>query len=73
VLVQETGFSRHLPVGEGLLSFRSFDEAVAGVQEIASDYPMHARAARRVAEQCFDSDVVLSRFLNQIEMKAAVA
>ena len=64
-LVQETGFGRNLPVGEGLLSFRTVDEAAAGAQSITSDYERHAAAARRLAEEHFDSDIVLSRFLEE--------
>jgi len=65
-LVQDTGFSRNLPVGEGLLTFRTLDEAVAGAEAIAADYDRHRRAARSIAEQYFDSDIVLSKMLDQI-------
>ena len=40
-LVQETGFTRLYPTGEGLLSFRSLDEAVDGAERIARDYGKH--------------------------------
>jgi hypothetical protein len=63
VLVQDTGFSRNLPVGEGLLAFRTLDEAAAGARAIADDYERHARAARTIAETCFDSDTVLGALL----------
>src|SRR5438132_6361065 len=53
VLVQDTGFSKNLPVGEGLIAFGSLEEAVAGAQAIAGDYGRHARAARAVAEEPF--------------------
>ena len=65
-LVQETGFSRHVPTGEGLLSFRTLAEAVDGVERIAGDYDRHCRAARQVAEACFDSDKVVGRVLADI-------
>jgi hypothetical protein len=65
VLVQDTGFSRILPVGEGLLAFRTLDEAVAGADEIAGRYSEHSSAARDIAEQHFDSDRVLTRFCEQ--------
>jgi hypothetical protein len=61
VLVQDTGFT--LPTGEGLLAFRTLDEAAAGAREIAWDYQRHGRAARRLAEEEFDSDRVLTRLL----------
>jgi hypothetical protein len=63
VLVQDTGFSANYPVGEGLVAFRTLDEAVAGADAIAGDYARHARAARHLAETCFDSDLVLRRLL----------
>ena len=62
-LVQDTGIGDRYPLGEGLLTFRTFDEAVAGAEAIAGDYQAHARAARALAEAHFDSDRVLGRFL----------
>lgn len=65
-LVQDTGFSRNLPVGEGLLAFRTLDDAIAGAAEIARDYTRHSRAARQVAEEFFDARKVVARLLEQI-------
>jgi len=66
VLVQDTGFGRTLPVGEGLLAFRTLDEAAAGVREIERDYDGHAKAARALAEEYFDSDRILGRMLEEV-------
>jgi hypothetical protein len=66
VLVQDTGLSDLYPVGEGLLTFSTLDEATAGVESIAGDYARHARAAREIAETCFDSDVVLTRLAEAV-------
>ena len=66
VLVQDTGFSRSYPVGDGLVAFRTLDEAVLGVERIASDYDRHCRAARSLAEAYFDSDRVLERLIEQV-------
>jgi len=52
-LVQDTGFSAHLPVGTGLVPFRTLDEARAGAHAIVTDYARHSAAARALAEQCF--------------------
>jgi hypothetical protein len=46
VLVQDTGFSRTLPVGAGLLSFRTLDDAITGAERIVRDYDAHSHAAR---------------------------
>jgi hypothetical protein len=65
VLVQDTGFSRTLPVGDGLLAFRTLEEAVDGARRIAADYEQHRQAARRIAEEYFDSDKLLTRLLEE--------
>jgi hypothetical protein len=65
-LVQDTGFTRTLPAGEGVVAFRTPDEAAAGARSITEDYERHARAARAVAEEHFDSDRVLEAMLAQV-------
>jgi hypothetical protein len=66
VLLQDTGFSRRYPVGDGLLSFRTLGEAVRGALRIARDPEGHARAARALAEDRFDSDRVLGRLVEDV-------
>jgi hypothetical protein len=66
VLAQDTGMRNLYPTGEGLLTFTTLDEAVAGVRALACDYPRHARAARALAEEFFDSDKVLGRLLAKL-------
>jgi hypothetical protein len=70
-LVQDTGFSRNYPVGEGLVPFTTLEEAVAGAQRIAADYSGHAAAARAIAEELLDSDKVLPPLLEQCGVKSA--
>jgi len=65
-LVQDTGFRRNLPVGEGLVPFRTLEDAVAGAERIARDYESHRRAARALAEEFFDSDKVLGRLAEEV-------
>ena len=52
--------------GRGLVTFSTFEEALAGVTEIQSDYEGHSAAARALAEDYFDSDSVLSRLLSRL-------
>jgi hypothetical protein len=66
VVLQDTGFSSVLPVGEGLLAFSTFDEAVDAVRGVEEDYSRHAAAARPIAEEYFDSDRVLSKLLEDV-------
>ena len=62
-LVQDTGFSRHLSTGEGLLAFQTLDEAIAGAAEITAHYERHCAAARALAEAHFDSRKILTQLL----------
>lgn len=66
VLIQDTGFRRTLPTGEGLVAFGNLREAVDGAKRIAASYDSHARAARQLAEEYFDSDRVLGTFLDDL-------
>ncbi len=65
VVLQDTGFSNVLPTGEGVLAFRTVEEAVDAIRRVEGDYPRHARAARRFAHDHFDSARVLGRLLEQ--------
>jgi hypothetical protein len=64
-LVQDTGFSGRLPVGEGLVAFRTLEDAVEGAADIVARYDEHAVAARRIAEEYFDAGLVLAAFCEQ--------
>jgi|SRR6266545_2181030 len=66
VLAQDTGFGHLYPTGEGLLTFTTLEEAVGAVQALKSDYAGHARAARAIAAEYFDSDKVLTRLLGKL-------
>jgi hypothetical protein len=63
-LVQDTGWSEHLPAGEGLLAFSSFDDALAGIDRINSDYERHAASALEIAREHFDAARVLPPLLD---------
>ena len=71
VVAQETGFSRHLPVGEGLFSFTTVEEAAAAIDEVGADYTRHAAAARALAEDKLDSTDVLERLLERVDRTPA--
>jgi hypothetical protein len=66
VLAHDTGFGSWLPTGHGLFAFHTLEDALAGIEALNSDYPRHARAARALAEEYFDSDRVLTGLLRRI-------
>ncbi len=59
VVTQETGFSKVLPSGKGLLSFTTMEEATDAIHEVEANYDRHSKAARNIAEDYFDSRKVL--------------
>lgn len=63
VVVQDTGFSDFIPVGEGVLAYSDLDGALAGIESVRRDWDRHSRAAVKVAQEFFDSGRVLSALL----------
>ena len=55
VLLQETGWSRWLPEGSGLVSFQTPGEAVEKVMEIEGHYEAHCRGAESIAREHLDA------------------
>lgn len=64
VVAQDTGWSAHLPSGEGLLGFSTTDEAASALRRVETTPERHAAAARRVAAEHFDARLVLGRLLS---------
>ena len=65
-VVQETGFSEHLPCGHGLFAVRTAEEAAAAIGAIESDYMTHARAAREIAMEYLDARKVMAKLLAEV-------
>jgi hypothetical protein len=66
VIAQETGFSRYLPVGEGLFAFRNERDVLQAIEAIHGDYSTHRRKARELAQEYFASEKVLSGLLSKV-------
>jgi hypothetical protein len=69
VLAQDTGLEDLLPCGEGLVTFSTLEEAVAGVQEIMGNYARHSAAAREIAVEYLAADRVLPRLLEALGVR----
>lgn len=65
-VIQDTGFSAQLPVGAGLLAFETPEQAACAWSALEEDFDTHARAARALAEQYFDSRAVIGGLLEEV-------
>jgi len=64
-VVQDTGWSDHLPSTTGLLPFSNTEEAVEALARLDRDYAAHARVAGEIAEEHFVADRVLNPLLER--------
>jgi hypothetical protein len=68
VITQDTGISPILPTGEGLFVFKTMDDVLAAIDSINGNYKKHSEAAYEIAKEYFDSDKVLKKILEQINL-----
>jgi hypothetical protein len=65
-VLQETGFSEHLPVGCGLFAVETVEQAADAIDRISREPRLHADSAKAVAREHLDARVVLGRFLTEL-------
>jgi hypothetical protein len=63
VVTMATEFSRFYPVGKGLFDYADKDGALEAIARVNADYPLHAKAARRMAEEFFAADRVVGAMM----------
>ena len=68
VVMQDTGFSAHLPCGRGLFAVETCEQAAAALDAIAADYAHHSASAHELAVEHLAADKVMGRFLKEIGM-----
>lgn len=66
VVTQDTGFSKLLPCGVGLIPFLTEQDALDAIASIAADYKRHCEAAVTIAGDCFSADKVLREMMSTI-------
>ena len=71
VVVQETGFSSVLPVGAGVLSFTSPEEACEGLRSVGADYARHCQMARSIVVEHFDGRKVIQDLLEAADHQSS--
>jgi hypothetical protein len=65
-VVQETGWSKYVPSGRGVIAFSTMDEAVAGLEEVKGNYAAHRAAAYDIARAYLSPERVLTKMLADI-------
>ena len=68
VVLQETGFSSHLPVGEGLFAVNDVTEAKEAIELIEGNYQHHSKKAREIAHEYLDTGKVLGHLLDEVNI-----
>ena len=66
VVLQDNGWSRYIPTGEGLFAVNSLDEAIAAIESINTDYPHHCKRAREIVHDMLDANKVVGKALEAI-------
>ncbi|MEO6733903.1 MAG: hypothetical protein ABIN01_21955 [Ferruginibacter sp.] len=66
VVTQDTGWSKYIPAGKGLFAFDGMADAKEAINEVVLNYDHHAKDARKIAEEYFDSRKVLGDMLQRI-------
>ncbi len=63
VVVQDTGWTAHLPSGDGVLAFSTPEEAANRIAEVSGNYAHHSAAARAYAEKHFEASRVCASLI----------
>lgn len=66
VILQETGFSEHIPCGRGLFAVNNVEEAVCAIEEVTGNYNRQAKWAKEIALNYLDSKIILKKFLETL-------
>jgi len=66
VVTKETGFSKFISSGLGLVPFQTESDAAEALSSIAADYGRHCRAATEIAKEYYAADIVLGQMMSRI-------
>jgi hypothetical protein len=69
-VVQDTGWSRFIPSGKGVIAFNTMEEVIAGIEVVAADAAVHRAAAFEIAREYLAPDRVLPQMIESIFEKS---
>jgi hypothetical protein len=65
-VVQDTGWSRYIPSGMGVIAFKTMEEAINGMKEVAGNEIAQRRAAYEIASEYLGPQKVLGPMIEAI-------
>ncbi|MCK8602048.1 glycosyltransferase [Desulfoferrobacter suflitae] len=65
VIVQDTGFGRVIPAGDGILTFNDMEQARDAIERLRNEPEKHATAALAMAREYFDANKVLAKLIER--------
>jgi hypothetical protein len=65
-VVQETGWSKFVPAGDGLITFTTMEQAVEGIKQIIAAPEKHRKAAYEIARSYLTPQKVLTPMIEQV-------
>jgi hypothetical protein len=65
-VVQDTGWSRFVPSGDGVIAFSTMEEAIDGLKRVTADPDRHRTAAYEIAREYLAPDRVLPPMIEAI-------
>jgi hypothetical protein len=65
-VVQETGWSRYVPSGEGVIAFNTLEEILEGLDRVTAEPARHRAAAYEIAREYLAADRVLPPMIETI-------
>jgi hypothetical protein len=71
-VVQETGWSRYVPAGEGVLAFNTLEEILEGLERVTADPIRHRAAAYDIAREYLAADRVLPPMIETLFSKERI-
>ena len=66
VVTQETQWSKFIPSGLGVIAFSDLVSATDAIENVIANYYDHSKAAKEIAQEYFDSNIVLSKMLQHL-------
>jgi hypothetical protein len=67
VVLQDNGWSDHLPTGRGLFAVNTVEEAADAIGRIKTDYRRHGQWAHEIAHEYLDARKVLQKMLDAVD------